>query len=201
MKKSTLLSVVLLLSGIFIARAQNQLAKGNVLVGADLTNMNVQLNTPNTFNLTIDPKAAWFIQNDLCVGPYIDFTLQTAKGAGTSITYGVGGFARLYVHKVNDKDINLSKHARFFVEGNAGVEGNNPAHGGNTNGLGLGIGPGLAYFISPNIALETLFKFNGIVGFGSNTASSTLSLDLGFQIYMPGKRARAVMKGQSIDGH
>jgi hypothetical protein len=198
MKKSTLLSVVLLLAGIFAARAQNQLAKGNVLVGADLTNMNVQLNSPNIFNLTIDPKAAWFIQNNLAVGPYINFTLATAKGAGTSITYGVGGFARLYIQKVNDKNINLSQHARFFVEGNAGVEGNNPAQGGNTNGLGLGIGPGLAYFISPNIALETLFKFNGIVGFGSTTANSTLSLAVGFQIYMPGKKAQAAMKGQQI---
>jgi len=38
--------------------------------------------------------------------------------------------------------------------------------------------------------LETLLKYNGIVGFGNQTTSSTLNLNLGFQIYLPGRATR-----------
>jgi hypothetical protein len=83
------------------------------------------------------------------------------------------------------------RHARFFFEANAGIEGTNPASGDNTNGLGLGIGPGLAYFITPNVGLEGLLKYQGIVGFGSETTSSALILSLGLQIYLPTARIKA----------
>ncbi len=69
---------------------------------------------------------------------------------------------------INDKQLNdLIGHSRFFVEGNVGIEGDNPATGDNTNGLGLGLGPGWAYFITPNIGLEALLQYCGIVGFSS----------------------------------
>ncbi|MEP6595022.1 MAG: hypothetical protein ABJA71_03705, partial [Ginsengibacter sp.] len=51
--------------------------------------------------------------------------------------------------------------------------------------LGLGFGPGYAYFITPNIGLETLLKYNGIIGFGNATTQSNLNLNVGFQIYLP----------------
>jgi hypothetical protein len=86
--------------------------------------------------------------------------------------------------------MNLLHHSRFFVEGNVGIEGDNPAVGDNTNGLGLGIGPGWTYFITPNIGLEALLKYNGIVGFGSKPTSSNLNLTIGFQIYLPPSRFR-----------
>ena len=80
------------------------------------------------------------------------------------------------------------------MEGNAGIEGFNPAEGDNTNGLGLGFGPGFAYFITPNVGLETLLKYNLIVGFGSSATSSILNLNVGFQIYLGSGRAREVIQ-------
>src|SRR5256885_951243 len=71
--------------------------------------------------------------------------------------------------------------------GNAIFEGTNVKGGNSTNGLGLGIGPGYAYFITRNIAFETLLKFNENVGFGNTTSTSNLNLGLGFQIYLPGR--------------
>ena len=38
------------------------------------------------------------------------------------------------------QNLNPVQHARFFIEGTVGIEGNNPAVGESTNGLGLGIG-------------------------------------------------------------
>ena len=78
----------------------------------------------------------------------------------------------------------------FFVEGNVGIEGDNPATGDNTNGLGLGIGPGWTYFVNPNIGLEVLLKYNGIVGFGSSPTSNNLNLFIGFQIDLGSSEAK-----------
>jgi len=84
------------------------------------------------------------------------------------------------------------KHGRLFFEGNVGIEGNNTAHV-STNGLGLGIGPGYAYFISPNVGLETLLKYNGIVGFGSQAYSSAVNLGFGFQIYLSNRAQKNIL--------
>ena len=93
----------------------------------------------------------------------------------------------------------ILKHTRLFVEGNIGIEGNNVSHGPSTNGLGLGIGPGVAYFIAPNIGLETLLKYNGIVGFGNAGSTNTLNLNIGFQVYLPGKATKnKVMKDSKM---
>jgi hypothetical protein len=82
------------------------------------------------------------------------------------------------------------KHGRFFIEANAGIEGSNPAVGESTNGLGLGFGPGFVYFVTPNIGLEALLKYQLIVGFGSSVTSSNLVFNFGAQIYLPGKALR-----------
>ena len=170
-----------------------QIQKGNVMVGGDISRLDFSLNEGSNFNLLIDPKAAWFVKDNLAIGGYLTFNLITAKGAGTYIAYGIGPLARYYI---NDKDVNVLRHARFFIEANAGIEGKNPQIGSSTNGLGLGFGPGLAYFITPNIGLEGLLKYQGIIGFGSSLTSSDLVLSLGFQIYLPRKRIEQAAKGK-----
>jgi hypothetical protein len=185
MKK--VLSLLLIFVGIFPFSSEAQIQKGNFLIGTDLAGLS--FGSGGYFNVNIDPKLAFFIKNNLAVGPYINFGLTTAKNSSTYTTYGVGGLARYYV---NDPKSDVVKHGRLFFEGNAGIEGTN-THSASTNGLGLGIGPGYAYFITPNIGLETLLKYNGIVGFGNETTSSTVDLNIGFQIYLGGKRAREII--------
>lgn len=170
-----------------------QIQKGNVMVGGDISQMDLSLNSGNNFSFNLDPKAAWFIQDNLAVGAYVNFGLVTAKGAGSNINYGIGPLARYYI---NDKNIDVLRHMRFFLEGNVGIEGNNPHVGNSTNGLGLGFGPGLAYFITPNIGLEGLIKYQGIVGFGSSATSSDLTFGLGFQIYLPKSRVEKAARNQ-----
>lgn len=180
-------------SFIFITTAKAQIQRGNLLIGADIANLNLNLNGSGNFNMRIDPKLAFFIKNNLAVGPYVNFTLATAKNSGTDVGYGIGALGRYYV---NDSTINMLGHGRFFFEANVGIEGFNPSTGDNTNGLGIGAGPGYAYFITPNVGLETLLKYDGIIGFGSEATTSSLNLAFGLQIYLGSNRVRGAMRGE-----
>lgn len=168
-----------------------QLQRGNVLMGADLANINLNLNKGGNFNLAIQPKAAWFVRDNKALGAYFNVQLASAKGAGTTLQYGVGALARYYI---GDKSLELNKHTRFLVEANLGIEGFNPATGDNTNGLGLGIGPGLAYFITPNIGLEGLLKYGAIIGFGSAATTNNIGVQFGFNIYLPKRTLKNVVE-------
>ena len=164
-----------------------QIQKGNVLVGGDIAGLH--FGGGGYFNVSIDPKVGFFIRDNVAVGAYVNFGLTTAKGSEHTYNYGVGALARYYI---NDPKTNVLKHGRLFFEGNVGIEGTNTKDS-STNGLGLGIGPGYAYFITPNIGLETLLKYNGIVGFGNQATSSTVNLNIGFQIYLGRKKVRSIV--------
>lgn len=184
---SSIFSIALL-----IGTASAQIQKGNVMVGGNLTNINLGLDAPKIFSVDITPKAAWFVEDNLAVGGYVNFGLETAKNSNTTTSYGVGALGRYYA----GKDVEVLQHGRFFAEGTVGIGGVNVSNGGgNTNGLNLSVGPGFAYFITPNIGLETLLKYNGLVGFGNATTQNNLNLSFGFQIYLPGKRTANKVKG------
>lgn len=185
MKKITLAAIAIL-GLVFSANAQIQ--KGNVLIGSDLANLQLGLSKPTSFTGTIMPKAAWFIQDNVALGGYGSFSVATLKGNGSNITYGIGALGRIY----SGAGTEIVRHGRFFGEANVGVEGQNySATGGSTNGLGFGVGPGFAYFITPSIGLETLLKYNGIVGFGSSPYANNVNLQFGFQVYLPGRATAA----------
>lgn len=186
MKKITL--VMFALIGLaFTAKAQIQ--KGNVLIGGDLANLDLSLENGGNFTGNLSPKAAWFIQDNFALGAFVNFGISTYKGGGSTVSYGLGPLARYYAGGGNE----IIKHGRFFGEANVGFQGinyagnANTASGGSTNGLGFGVGPGFAYFITPSIGLETLLKYNAVTGFGNNGYSSALNLNFGFQVYLPGR--------------
>jgi hypothetical protein len=184
MKKT--LAVLTILSLLCTQKIHAQLEKGNVLVGGDLADFSLGLNKNSHFTISLSPKAAWFIKDNIAVGGYGSLGLDIIKGS-TNTTYGVGGLGRYYFGPSQVNTESVVKHTRFFGEANVGIEGQNIAGGSTTNGLGIGFGPGLAYFITPNIGLEALLKYNGIVGFGNDPLNSRLGLHFGFQIYLPGK--------------
>lgn len=181
MKKFTILSLFAFLAIGFSASAQIQ--RGNVFVGGNFAGLNLGLDDPKVFSIDITPKAAWFVQDNLAVGAYVDLGLTTQKNAPTTTKYGFGGLGRYYT----GKDVEVLSHGRFFAEATVGFGGTNVSQGGaKTNGLNLSVGPGFAYFITPNIGLETLLKYNGLVGFGNATSQNSLGLSFGLQIYLPG---------------
>lgn len=163
------------------------------MVGASLADMNIGLQSGNTdLSLSINPKVGYFIQDNIAIGATVKLGFAT-DAARNQINYGIGAFGRYYI---GDKRAILMKHSRFFVEVDAGIVGDNTKPKGQksitTNGLGLGLGPGVAYFITPNIGLEALLKYNLGVGFGSSTTTNKFSFGIGFQIYLPTKKARAL---------
>jgi hypothetical protein len=193
MKKT--LSLLVILSLLLTQKSNAQLEKGNVLVGADLANFNIGLEKDAGFSLSLSPKAAWFIKDNVAFGAYVKLGFSKDNSNGpTNTTYGVGPLARYYVNK---PDMNPLKHGRWFGEANAGIEGRNQSKGGgSTNGLGIGFGPGYAYFITKNIGFETLFKWNPLIGFGDEGFQSNFTLNFGFQIYLPGKATVDKVKSQ-----
>ncbi len=190
MKKFTFVFLFALIAIKFSANAQIQ--KGNVLVGTTFTDLSIGLNSPHVFNLNISPEAAWFIQDNVALGGYVNLGIQTAKGSSTTTQYGVGALGRYYT----GSDVSVLRHGRIFGEATIGFGGTDVSDGGgNTNGLDFTVGPGFAYFVTPSIGLETLLKYQGTAGFGSQSYQSKITLNFGFQIYLPGQSTLNKVKG------
>lgn len=182
MKKFTLALVAALMALGITANAQIQ--KGNVLVGGDFANISLGLDNSKVFSFNISPKAAWFIQDNVALGGYVNLGIETAHNSSTTTNYGVGALGRYYAQN----DAPILRHGRLFAEANLGLGGINVSDGGgHTNGLDLGVGPGFAYFVTPSVGLETLLKYNGVAGFGNAGYQSTLTLNFGLQVYLPGR--------------
>jgi hypothetical protein len=190
MKKLSLLLFVAVLTTGFAANAQIQ--KGNVLIGGNLANLDLGLDKPSRFSASIEPKAAWFVQDNIALGGYVKFGIETVKNNPTTTDYGVGALGRYYA----GSDTEVIRHGRFFGEAAVGLGGQNVSgdNGANTNGLDFSFGPGFAYFITPNIGLEALLKYNGLAGFGDTNFQNKLALSFGFQIYLPGRGTASKVK-------
>jgi len=190
MKKVTIIAALVAVTMSFNAKAQIQ--KGNVFVGGNFANLNLGLDKPSVFSVDLSPKAAWFVEDNIALGGYVNFGLETTKNAPTTTSYGLGALGRYYT----GKDVEVLRHGRIFAEATAGFGGVNVSQGGGkTNGLNLSVGPGFAYFITPNIGLETLVKYNGLVGFGNATSQNNIGLSFGLQIYLPGRGTASKVKG------
>jgi hypothetical protein len=190
MKK--LFNVLLVASLGTIATASAQIQQGNVLLGGNLADVKLGLDKPNVFDFNITPKAAWFVQDNIALGAYVNFGIETAKESNTVTSYGVGVLGRYYT----GSDVEVLRHGRLFGEITAGIGGNNVSGGGgSTNGLDFGVGPGFAYFVTPNIGLELLLKYKGLGGFGDVGYQSNLNLSFGLQVYLPGSRTASKVRG------
>ncbi|EJL72426.1 hypothetical protein [Chryseobacterium populi] len=191
MKKLILTGVIAVASLLTTANAQIQ--KGNWLVGSSLVTSNFGLNTGGGYNIGIQPKGAYFIEDNVAIGGYVNLGIsKVTNGSPTRFDYAVGGLGRYYLSPGEKGVDNLLNHGRWFLEGNVGIGGSSVENGNSTTGLDFGAGPGYSYFITPNIGLEGIVKYNGVAGFGSEGLTSTISFNVGFSIYIPTSKAREV---------
>lgn len=177
---------MLLLSVLFVGLKEStaQTEKGNLMLGTQLGNITGNFGkNSNTFDFNVNPSFAYFIKNNLAIGAMLDLGLSTGKDKSTVFTYGLGPWARYYFPF--PEELRFSQHAAFFLDGFAGFQGFSQNHGGSTNGLGINVGPGMSYFLTPNIALDATLKYNLILGFGSATTQNRVGLNIGFQIFIP----------------
>jgi hypothetical protein len=102
---------------------QAQIQKGNVMMGANISDISFGLDKPNVFSLSINPKAAWFVQDGLALGGEVNLGLSTVKNAGTNVNYGVGALGRYYGSTGANEVV---RNSRFFGEATVGINGINP---------------------------------------------------------------------------
>ncbi|AZA77922.1 hypothetical protein EG347_10520 [Chryseobacterium sp. G0186] len=192
--KKLILSGVLAIAGL-TATANAQIQKGNWMVGSSLVTSNFGLNTGGGYQINLQPKGAYFIEDNVAVGGYVNLGIgKSSKESSTRFDYGVGALGRYYLSPGEQGVNNLLHHGRWFFEGNLGVGGYSISKGGNsTTGLDFGAGPGYSYFITPNIGLEGLVKYAGVTGFGNTGLTSNITFNLGFSIYLPTSKAKQVV--------
>lgn len=173
MKKILFSAVLIFTFSIGIATAQLQ--KGSTLVGGSIGDMSLGLGDENVFNITLTPRVGYFIQDNIAVGGKVGLS-YTALPGSDAYGYNVNAFGRYYFGE-NEFDT-LLKQGRWFLEAGTGVAG---ARGVDL-GFNINFGPGYAYFLTENVAVEGLLLYNGTFGASS---SNGLSLNVGFQIYFP----------------
>ncbi|WP_299182132.1 hypothetical protein [uncultured Chryseobacterium sp.] len=192
--KKLILTGILAVAG-FATTMNAQIQKGNWLVGSSLISSNFGLNTGGGYNIALQPKGAYFIQDNVAIGGYVDLGInKVTNGSPTEFIYGVGGLGRYYLSPGEKGVDNLLNHGRWFFEGNAGIGGRSVENGDSTTGLDFGFGPGYSYFITPNIGLEGLVKYKGRAGFGNEALNSNITFNLGFSIYLPTSKAKEIIK-------
>jgi len=175
------------------ATANAQIQQGNWMVGSSLITSNFGLNTGGGYNIGLQPKAAYFIKDNVAVGGYVDLGIsKVTNGSPTDFTYGVGALGRYFLSPGEKGVDNLLHHGRWFLEGNVGIGGRSVENGDSTTGLDFGAGPGYSYFITPNIGIEGLVKYKGRAGFGSEGLNSNITFNVGFSIYLPTSKAKEV---------
>jgi len=189
--KKLIFSAAILVAGLF-STTQAQIQKGNWMVGGSILAADFGLNTGGAYNIQLEPKGAYFIEDNVAVGGYANLGVAGAKNAKTVWNYGVGALGRYYLSPQEKGIDNLLNHGRWFAEGNLGIGGESQKGGDSTTGLDYGVGVGYAYFLTDNIGLEGLLKYNGNVGFGSRASSSRLGFGLGFNIYIPTAKAKQI---------
>ncbi|ASW75942.1 hypothetical protein IQ37_08365 [Chryseobacterium piperi] len=189
----------LILAGIVAAAgltttANAQIQKGNWMVGSSILASNFGLNTGGGYNIALQPKAAYFVEDNLAIGGYTTLGIsKTTKASKTRFDYAVGGLGRYYLSPGEQGVNNLLHHGRWFFEGNIGIGGSSVESGNSTTGLDFGAGPGYSYFITPNIGLEGLVKYNGVAGFGNNGLTSTITFNVGFSIFLPTSKGKQII--------
>lgn len=184
---------------VVIQIAKGQTEKGNIMAGGNIANVQATFQSGNsTLGLNINPKMGYFVGKDFAIGLGLNFGL-TGGGGVTTINYGLLPFARYYFSKRDMDAVNAeipSKRTRFFAEADFGASGANTINKNgpsvSTNGTSFSAGPGMAYFITPNVGLETLVKVRGIAGFGASAIAIQPELNIGFQIYLSKNRAKRI---------
>ncbi|MFL9832872.1 hypothetical protein [Chryseobacterium terrae] len=190
--KKLIFTGILAIAGL-ATTANGQIQKGNWMVGSSLLSSNFGLNTGGGYSIALQPKGAYFVEDNVAVGGYVNLGIsKVTNGSPTRFDYGVGALGRYFLSPGEKGVDNLLNHGRWFFEGNVGIGGSSVENGNSTTGLDFGVGPGYSYFITPNIGLEGLVKYQGQAGFGNEGLNSNITFNVGFSIYLPTSKAKSI---------
>jgi hypothetical protein len=131
----------------------SQFAKGNMfatgMVGISSTSQGD--NKSSSFDFS--PSFGYFVSNNIAIGASLSIGSSTEETASVKVsdesTLSFGGFARYYTTPAN----NFSFFANLGLA--YGSSTDNIAPKVTTSGFGLTVAPGISYFLSKHIAMET----------------------------------------------
>jgi outer membrane protein W len=112
-----------------------------------------------SFNMSLTPRLGYFFTNNVAAGLEMDFTHRYSKGGENSARTNqilAGPFARFYAPL-------LENRAAAFLFGSLGFgTAGNSSEGQASSAtlLGIGFGPGLSFFATERVGLETQLRFD-----------------------------------------
>lgn len=168
------LFLLLTLVSAFAANAQTD--KGNWMVGGSLGSIggHFTIGEPSFsgFGLSINPDASYFVKNNLALGAGIQ--LMPWISDDFTFSYGIHPFVRQYFGKGLIKP---------FAEASVGYMGFMVGDG-SPSFVTAGVGGGLAYFITPNVALESRLSVSAHSDTDWDMVSVLPAITVGFQLHL-----------------
>ncbi len=125
----------------------------------------------NTFE--VSPRVGYFVAENIAIGARLGYTTRSQEnGAGGEVdtnTFNVGGFGRYY----------FTPASKFSIFGEFGLDYFSSkvdvgAGDATTDGFGVGVGPGVSYFLGSNFAIEA---FWGALAYASSNPEQGESTD------------------------
>ncbi len=169
--------------------------KGTAMWGGNLIGGYVQTDKAGELNVLLSPKVARFVRKGLAVGGYANpgyvraLTRWLLNGPIRQVCWAV-------TMLLERMQVIMSGSSCLFVEANAGYGGTTIADV-SSSGINLGIGPGFAYFIRENAAIEGIIKYDAFLRFRNESAINEIRFGLGFQLYLSPRREKVVQTSKT----
>lgn len=169
MKKLALLTSILFLT---VSLSYSQIDYGSTIVGGTGSLSIQNQDDDDFFSLTFSPVFGKFIFDRFAVGGAFSFGyLEEEENSLTS--YALGAFLRQYFGKQGKPMFFLQAEAGFLsVASEIGSGGETGYYGG---------GPGVTIFLSEEIAIESVLKYER---FGKGNVNSQIGIFFGVQAYL-----------------
>lgn len=120
-------------------------------------------------SFTVMPTVGFFATDNIAVGAALTYMGQTLKTNGVPDTknnsYGAGLFGRYYFTPANTFSF-FGELAASYNHSTSKVDGGDKQTG---NGFGIQAGPGINYFVSPRLSLQS---YVGLISYGSSTTKA-----------------------------
>lgn len=141
-------------------------SEGNIIVEGNIgfNSTNDKNTEVKTSSFNFNPKAGYFISDDLAIGLELNLgTAKTEAGGGETKEnmFGIGAFARYYF-------LELGQRFKTYGEFGLGFSSAKQETGGfeaKASGFGAGLGLGMNYFITENFAIN--FGLSDILSYTS----------------------------------
>lgn len=160
MKKTVVFAVAMLAT----VAAHAQFEKGKVYCGASLSGLNMSYNGSEEFNLGLQGRAGYLIDDNLMILGQLSYDHTGKEGANDYFSIGAQG--------------------RYYIEQNGlylGV-GAKLAHTGSYNDVMPGLEVGYAFFVSRTVTIEPAVYYDQ--SFKNHSDYSTIGFRVGIGVYL-----------------